>query len=85
MSRTGRPVNERTALPTMPAISMPSALASTSVRLNRDLGGGGMVGGDVSFAAGDVGVALDQIAREILRHLTQHKVTSSGSSTSPRA
>ena len=75
VGRTGRPVNERTSLPTMPAIAMPSALASTSVRLNRDLGGGGMVGGDVSFEAGDVGVALDQIAREILRHLTQHKVT----------
>ncbi len=75
VSRTGRPVDERTSLPTIPAISMPSALTSTSVRLNRDLGGGGMVGGDVSFSAGDVGVALDQIAREILRHLTQHKVT----------
>jgi von Willebrand factor type A domain len=75
VSRTGRPVNEKTSLPTIPTISMPSALATTSVRLNRDLGGGGMVGGDVSFEAGDVGVALDQIAREILRHLTQHKVT----------
>jgi hypothetical protein len=75
VSRTGRPVNEKTSLPTVPTISMPSALSLTSVRLNRDLGGGGMVGGDVSFAAGDVGVALDQIAREILRHLTQHKVT----------
>jgi hypothetical protein len=34
-----------------------------------------MIGGDVSFSAEDVGTALDQIAREILRHLTQHKVT----------
>ena len=75
VTRTGRAVSERTSLPTIPSIAMPSALASTSVRLNRDLGGGGMVGGDVSFAAGDVGEALDQIAREILRHLTQHKVT----------
>ena len=75
VSRAGRPVNERTALPTMPAISLPSALASTSVSLNRDLGLGGMVGGDVAFAAGDVGEALDQIAREILRHVAQHKLT----------
>jgi hypothetical protein len=75
VSRTGKAVDGRTSLPTIPSIALPSALASTSVRLNRDLGGGGMVGGDVSFAAGDVGEALDQIAREILRHLTQHKVT----------
>ena len=75
VGRTGQAVNERTSLPTMPSISIPSALASTSVRLNRDLGGGGLVGGDVTFEAGEVGVALDQIAREILRHLTQHKVT----------
>jgi hypothetical protein len=40
-----------------------------------DLGGGGMIGGDVTYEAGDEGVALDQIAREILRHLTQHKLT----------
>ena len=75
VGRTGRQVNEKTSLPTIPTIGLPSALATTSIRLNRDLGGGGMVGGDVSFSAGDVGVALDQIAREILRHLTQHKVT----------
>jgi hypothetical protein len=75
VSRVGRPVSERSSLPTIPTIAMPSALASTSVRLDRDLGGGGKVGGDVSFPTEDVGVALDQIAREILRHLTQHKVT----------
>ena len=75
VARAGRPVNERTSLPNIPTIAMPSALASTTVRLNRDLGGGGLVGGTVDFGAGDVGVALDQIAREILRHLTRHKVT----------
>ena len=75
VGRTGRQVNEKTSLPTIPTIAMPSALASTTVRLNRDLGGGGMIGGDVTYGAEDVGVALDQIAREILRHLTQHKVT----------
>ena len=75
VARTGKPVNEKTSLPTIPTIVAPSGLASTGVKLNRDFGGGGMIGGDVTFAAGEVGVALDQIAREILRHLTQHKVT----------
>ncbi len=40
-----------------------------------DLGGGGLVAGDVTYEATDVGQSLDQIAREILRHLTQHKLT----------
>jgi hypothetical protein len=40
-----------------------------------DLGGGGLVAGDVTYEATDVGASLDQIAREILRHLTQHKLT----------
>ncbi len=75
VGRTGRPVNEKTSLPTIANIVAPSGLQSTAIRLNRDLGGGGMVGGDVTYAASDEGVALDQIAREILRHLTQHKVT----------
>ncbi len=34
-----------------------------------------MIAGDVTFDAGDVGAALDQLAREILRHLQQHKLT----------
>ncbi len=40
-----------------------------------DVGGGGLVAGDVTYEATDVGASLDQIAREILRHLTQHKLT----------
>jgi len=40
-----------------------------------DIGGGGLVAGDVTYEASDVGASLDQIAREILRHLTQHKLT----------
>ena len=40
-----------------------------------DLGGGGLIAGDVTYEASDVGASLDQIAREILRHLTQHKLT----------
>jgi hypothetical protein len=75
VSKAGRTINEKSSLPTIASISIPSGLTSTSVKLNRDLGGGGMIGGDVTYGAEDVGVALDQIAREILRHLTQHKVT----------
>ncbi|MBV8611156.1 MAG: VWA domain-containing protein [Singulisphaera sp.] len=51
-----------------------SLLPSTG-RLGVDLGGGGGIAGDVTFEAGEVGTALDQIAREILRHLSQHKLT----------
>ena len=75
VSRTGNRISEKTSLPTIPNISAPSGLKSMPSMPSRDLGGGGMVGGDVAFAAGEVGEALDQIAREILRHLTQHKVT----------
>lgn len=41
----------------------------------RDLGGGGMIAGDVTAATTDIGEALDQLAREILRHLADHKLT----------
>ena len=58
-----------------PASRLPSGLAVDDRQAQPRLGGGGMIGGDVTYGAGDVGVALDQIAREILRHLTQHKVT----------
>ncbi len=75
VSRSGRAVSEKTSLPTMPTISVPSGLKSMPSMPSRDLSGGGMIGGDVTFAAGEVGEALDQIAREILRHLTQHKLT----------
>ena len=44
-------------------------------KLGVDLGGGGMIGGDVTYETSDVGAALDQLAREILRHLGQHKLT----------
>ena len=56
----------------MPEIS---GLSSLPAAPSRDLGGGGMIGGDVTFEAKDVGQALDQLAREILRHLSQHKLT----------
>ena len=40
-----------------------------------DLYGGGMIAGDPVFDVKDIGVALDQLAREILRHLKDHKLT----------
>ena len=50
-------------------------LSLTPAAPGLDLGGTGMIAGDVTFEAKDVGASLDQIAREILRHLTQHKLT----------
>ncbi len=75
VSRSGRAIGEKTSLPTIANIAAPGALQMMSTKLTRDISGGGMVGGDVTFEAGEIGEALDQIAREILRHLTQHKVT----------
>jgi hypothetical protein len=40
-----------------------------------DLSGGGKIAGDPLFDVKEIGVALDQLAREILRHLKDHKLT----------
>jgi hypothetical protein len=40
-----------------------------------DLSGGGKIAGDPLFDVKEIGVALDQLAREILRHLKEHKLT----------
>jgi hypothetical protein len=40
-----------------------------------DLSGGGRIAGDALFDVKEIGVALDQLAREILRHLKDHKLT----------
>ncbi|WP_165234460.1 vWA domain-containing protein [Aquisphaera insulae] len=40
-----------------------------------DLYGGGGIGGDPVFDVKEIGTALDQLAREILRHLKDHKLT----------
>jgi hypothetical protein len=40
-----------------------------------DLYGGGRIAGDPVFDVKEIGVALDQLAREILRHLKDHKLT----------
>ena len=56
-------------------ISQVSGLSLLPAAPNRDLGGGGRLAGDVSFATGDLGEALDQLAREILRNLNEHRIT----------
>ena len=68
-------VGEGTSLPSVKVVGALSGLAMLPAAPGRDLGGGGMIAGDVMFDAQGVGPALDQIAREILRHLQQHKLT----------
>ena len=68
-------VSEKTSLPGVKIAANVSGLSLTPAAPGLDLGGGGMIAGDVTYEAKDVGASLDQIAREILRHLTQHKLT----------
>jgi hypothetical protein len=68
-------VSERTSLPGIKIAVQPSGLALLPVAPARDLGGGGGIAGDVTYETGDVGQALDQLAREILRHLGEHRLT----------
>src|SRR5205823_2123848 len=73
----GRGIGEETSLPGVQVVANVSGLSMlpSTAKLGVDLGGGGMIGGDVTYETSDVGVALDQLAREILRHLSQHKLT----------
>jgi hypothetical protein len=73
----GRGIGEKTSLPGVKVVANVSGLSllPSTAKLGVDLGGGGMIGGDVTYETSDVGVALDQLAREILRHLGQHKLT----------
>lgn len=75
LAGTGRAVGERTILPTIQVAPSIGGVSSLPAAPTRDLGGGGMIGGDIMFGAGEVGEALDQITHEIRRHLTQHKVS----------
>jgi hypothetical protein len=68
-------VGERTSLPSVKIVPQLSGLAMMPSAPLRDLGGGGMIAGDVTRGTTDVGEALDQLAREILRHLEKHKLT----------
>ena len=40
-----------------------------------DLYAGGKIAGDALFDVKEIGIALDQLAREILHHLKDHKLT----------
>jgi hypothetical protein len=68
-------VGEGTSLPSVKVVAAVSGLSMLSATPTKDLSGGGMIAGDVTFDATDVGAALDQIARELLRHLQDHKLT----------
>jgi hypothetical protein len=69
-------INEGSSLPGIkvdglrgsPLTLLPAAPAA-------DLSGGGKIAGDPLFDVKEIGVALDQLAREILRHLKDHKLT----------
>jgi hypothetical protein len=75
VSGVGGAVNEKSSLPGgQLAMNLPG-ISLTTAAPGLDLGGSGMIAGDVMFDAKNVGESLDQIAREILRHLTQHKLT----------
>ncbi len=71
-----RGINEGNSLPNFkiegmggsPLNMLPAAPAA-------DLYGGGKIAGDPVFDVQEIGVALDQLAREILRHLKDHKLT----------
>lgn len=71
-----RGINEGTSLPNFKIDGMgQSPLSMVPVAPAADLYGGGMIAGDPVFDVKEIGVALDQLAREILRHLKDHKLT----------
>ena len=63
----------------LPNVRVGSRLSPVATLLpsapSRDLGAGGRISGDVTGETTTIGEALDQMAREILRHLQDHKVT----------
>ncbi|MBX6315589.1 MAG: VWA domain-containing protein [Isosphaeraceae bacterium] len=68
-------ISERTSLPAihvLPEVAFHGGLPRAPMR---DLGGLGGVVGDVTFETQEIGQALDQLAREILRHLQEHRLT----------
>ncbi|MFO0950490.1 MAG: vWA domain-containing protein [Isosphaeraceae bacterium] len=71
----GSGVGEKTSLPGVKVVANVSGLSLMPSAPSMDLGGGGGIKGEVTFGVTGVGEALDQIAREILRHLQDHKVT----------
>jgi hypothetical protein len=69
-------INEGTSLPGVKLDGLGgSPLALLPAAPAADLSGGGKIAGDPIFDVKEIGVALDQLAREILRHLKDHKLT----------
>ena len=69
-------INEGSSLPGVKIDGLGgSPLTLASGRPAADLSGGGKIAGDPIFDVKEIGVALDQLAREILRHLKDHKLT----------
>ena len=69
-------INEGTSLPGIKVDGLGgSPLSLLPAAPAVDLGGGGKIAGDPMFDVKEIGVALDQLAREILRHLKDHKLT----------
>jgi hypothetical protein len=69
-------INEGSSLPGIKIDGLGgSPLALLPAAPAADLSGGGKIAGDPIFDVKEIGVALDQLAREILRHLKDHKLT----------
>src|SRR5262249_50016417 len=69
-------INEGSSLPGVKVDGLGgSPLNLLPVAPAADLGGSGKIAGDPLFAVKEIGTALDQLAREILRHLKDHKLT----------
>jgi hypothetical protein len=69
-------INEGSSMPGVKVDGLGgSPLSLLPVAAAVDLGGGGKIAGDPIFEVKDTGMALDQLAREILRHLKDHKLT----------
>lgn len=69
-------INEGSSLPGVKLDNLNhSPLSLLPVAPAADLGGGGKIAGDPIFDVKEIGQAMDQLAREIIRHLREHKVT----------
>ena len=69
-------INEGSSLPGVKIDGLArSPLNLLPVAPAADLGGGGKIAGDPIFDVKEIGVAMDQLAREIIRQLKDHKIT----------
>lgn len=74
-ARGGSGAGAGSGLSNLKVISQVSGLSLLPAMPGKDLSGGGKIAGDVTFESGEIGQALDQLAREILRNLNEHKIT----------